>query len=140
MLGLFFMAQSHVMSALIDKRSELMGLIAVKRKELEQLNQGLLSIDGTIRLFDPEFNVSSVKARRHYQKSDLFERGELMRRVFELLRNNPMTVNALVDSVIQSKGLIASQVRDIESMVRDVLSKQKHRGLLANNDGVWRVV
>ena len=140
MLGFYFMAQSHVLSALIDKRSELMGLIDVKRKELEQLNQGLVSIGGTIRLFDPEFKVSAVKARRHYQKSDLFERGELMRRVFELLRNNPMTVNALVDAVIQAKGLIDSQANNVESMIRDILSKQKHRGLLANDNGVWRVV
>lgn len=134
------MAQSHVMSALIDKRSELMGLIEVKRKELEQLNQGLVSIDGTIKLFDPDFKVSTVKARRHYQKSDLFERGELMRKVLELLRDNPMSLTSLIQSVIESKGLIEPQAKDIEPMIRDILSKQKHRGLLAVNDGVWSVV
>ncbi len=63
-----------------------------------------------------------------------------MRRVFELLRNNPMTVNTLVDAVIQAKGLIDSQANNVESMIRDILSKQKHRGLLANDSGVWRVV
>jgi hypothetical protein len=38
-----------------------MGLIDVKRKEQEQLNQGLLSIDGTIKLFDPDFNLLPTK-------------------------------------------------------------------------------
>jgi hypothetical protein len=74
-----FMAQSHVLSALINKRSELVSLIDVKRKELEQLNQGLVSIDGTIKLFDPDFNLLSVKSKRHYAVDDVFERGELSR-------------------------------------------------------------
>jgi hypothetical protein len=139
-MGFIFMAQSHVLSALIDKRSELMGLIDVKRKELEQLNQGLVSIDGTIKLFDPDFKVSTVKARRHYQKSDLFERGELMRKVLELLRTKPMGLISLIQSVMESKGLIESQAKDIEPMIRDILSKQKHRGLLVVNDGIWSVV
>jgi hypothetical protein len=90
------MAQSHVLSVLIDKRSELMGLIEVKRKELEQLNQCLLSIDGTIKLFDPDFKASTIKARRHYQKSNILERGELMRKVLEPLRTKPMSLISLI--------------------------------------------
>lgn len=44
------MAQSHVVSGLLQKRSELMGLIEQKRKELTVLQQGLTLIDGTIWL------------------------------------------------------------------------------------------
>ena len=134
------MAQSHVMSALIDKRSELMGLIDVKRKELEQLNQGLVSIDGTIKLFDPDFNLLSVKIKRHYAVDDVFERGELSRQALELLRGQSLTIDQLMTSIKSQKPLSDEQAKDAEIKLKVILSKQKHRGLLAVNDGVWSVV
>jgi hypothetical protein len=134
------MAQSHVLSALIDKRSEIMGLIDVKRKELDQLNQGLLSIDGTIKLFDPDFNLLSVKSKRHYAVDDVFERGELSRLALVLLRGQSLTIDQLMTGIKSQKPLSDEQAKDAEVKLKVILSKQKHRGLLVVNDGIWSVV
>jgi hypothetical protein len=135
-----FMAQSHVLSALIGKRSELMGLIDVKRKELEQLNQGLLSIDGTIKLFDPDFNLLSVKSKRHYAVDDVFGRGELSRLALEMLRGRSLTIDQLMTGIKSPKPLGDEQAKDAEVKLKVILSKQKRRGLLVVNDGIWSVV
>jgi hypothetical protein len=139
-MGVIFMAQSHVLSALIDKRSELMGLIDVKRKELEQLTQGLVSIDGTIKLFDPDFNLLSVKSKRHYAVDDVFERGELSRLALGLLRGQSLTIDQLMTGIKSQKQLSDEQAKDANVKLKVILSKQKRRGLLAVNDGVWSVV
>jgi hypothetical protein len=110
------------------------------RKELEQLNQGLLSIDGTIKLFDPDFNLLSVKSKRHYAVDDVFERGELSRLALDLLRGQSLTIDQLMTGIKSQKPLSDEQAKDAEVKLKVILSKQKHRGLLVVNDGIWSVV
>jgi hypothetical protein len=70
---------------------------------LEPLNQGLVSIDGTIKLFDRNFNLLSVKSKRHYAVDDVFERGELSRLALELLRGQSLTIDQLMTGIKSHK-------------------------------------
>ena len=54
------MAQTHVLSALIDKRSEIMGIIEQKQKEINSLRQTLNYLDGSIKIFDEDFYIKSI--------------------------------------------------------------------------------
>ncbi len=68
------MAQSHVVSGLLQKRSELTGMVEQKNKELTALQQGLASIDGTIVLFEPDYDLRSVKAKKVRIQNRILER------------------------------------------------------------------
>jgi hypothetical protein len=117
-----FMAQSHVLSVLIDKRSELMGLIDVKRKELEQLNQGLVSIDGTIKLFDPEFKASSVQAKTFRQRNQYFTKVEIPRLIMNYMRGTEGKLQSVILShLLALKGLDDSKAHDLNSSISKAL-------------------
>jgi hypothetical protein len=139
------MAQSHVLSALIDKRSELMGLVEVKRKELEQLNQGLVSIDGTIKLFDPDFHLASIKAKRPTTPNRFFSTGEAQRIVFDVLRGTDGVITTeIVKSVMRNKGLNDSLFYDVNNAIDKTLRYMEKKGQLShekvNGVNIWRVV
>lgn len=70
------MAETHVISALVAKRSELAGLVDHHRKEIARLLQDVKLLDATIRLFEPEFSTDLIKAKRHHKKNVFFKHGE----------------------------------------------------------------
>lgn len=51
------MAQSHVISALIEKHSELQGEIRYYQDLLQELKTNLDTITKSIRVFDPSFDT-----------------------------------------------------------------------------------
>jgi hypothetical protein len=57
------MAETHVLSALLDKRAELAGKIEFVQTELRQLIIDLDNLDATIRLFDPEIDLEAIKPK-----------------------------------------------------------------------------
>lgn len=145
MLGAYFMAQSHVLSALIDKRSELMGLIDFKRKELEQLNQGLVSIDGTIKLFDPDFHLANIKAKRPTTPNRFFATGEAQRMIFDVLRGTEGVITtSIVKEIMIRKGINDALFHDVNNAIDKTLRYMERKGQLThekvNGLNVWRVV
>ena len=50
------MAESHVISALIKKRSELSGEIEYYEKIIKEHREDLVSLDKTIHLFDEDYD------------------------------------------------------------------------------------
>jgi hypothetical protein len=48
------MAESHVVSALVNKRAEIAGMITRPEQQLGQFRADLVHLDATIRLFAPE--------------------------------------------------------------------------------------
>ena len=56
------MAESHIVSALIKKRSELAGEIEYYKKLLDKAKSDLTSIDKTIHIFDDSIALKYSKA------------------------------------------------------------------------------
>ena len=57
------MAESHVVSALVDKRAELAGQIVRIEQQLGQFRADLIHIDATIRLFAPTRGLLRLHSR-----------------------------------------------------------------------------
>ena len=57
------MANSHVVSGLLDKRAEISGLINKHQAEINKLNQSLAALDSTIKLFSPEIDLRNHRAK-----------------------------------------------------------------------------
>ena len=80
------MAESHVVSALVNKRAEIAGMIARTQQQLGQFRADLAHVDATTRLVAPAMKPETIPAKRIRQSDPLFERGGLSRRVLDALR------------------------------------------------------
>ena len=142
------MAESHVVSALVNKRAEIAGMITRTEQQLGQFRADLVHLDATIRLFAPEMEPKTIPAKRIRQSDLWFEQGELSRRVLDaLLRaGEPIRAPNLVRAVMIDKGLDPADrpsfVR-VQWKVRDTLNRLNERGLLASDGAghgvLWRI-
>jgi len=142
------MAESHVVSALVNKRAEIAGMITRTEQQLGQFRADLVHLDATIRLFAPEMEPKTIPAKRIRQSDLWFEQGELSRRVLDaLLRaGEPIRAPNLVRAVMIDKGLDPADrpsfVR-VQWKVRDTLNRLNKRGLLASDGAghgvLWRI-
>ena len=80
------MAESHVVTALISKRAELAGLIEHHQKEMGRLADDLAHLDATLKLFSPEIDLRTIRAKAHRMRSRLFRPGECQRLVLDIFR------------------------------------------------------
>ena len=58
------MAESLVVSGLVSKRSEVAGQIISYQAEISRLQESLSHLDGSIKLFSPEYDLRTIKAKR----------------------------------------------------------------------------
>ena len=101
------MAESHVVSALTNKRAEIAGMIARAQQQIGQFRADLAHVDATIRLFAPAMEPETIPARRIRQSDLRFEPGGLSRRVLDALRRAGAPIRApdLVRAVMIENGL-----------------------------------
>lgn len=115
------MAESHVVSGLVAKRSELAGLIDHHRKEIDRLADDLTHVDAAIKIFDPEYDLRTVPIRLLRKRNQLFKVGESARRVLDALREigTPMTCRAMAESIALKKVWDLKQI-DIEMVMKNL--------------------
>jgi len=102
------MAETHVLSALRDKRAEIAGYVHDLEKKAKTWRARLAHIDEAIRIFSPESDPEAIPPRRTYQRSRYFQRGEFARLCLEELRKaegKPIATTAIVAGVMRAKGL-----------------------------------
>ena len=98
------MAESHVISALIKKRSELSGEIEHYEKIIKECRENLTSIDKTIHIFDETYDLRTVKSKRVI-RNNYFSSGEATKMVLDVLRtaNEPIKTDNLIDVLAEKK-------------------------------------
>lgn len=128
------MAESHVISALVSKRSEYAGLIEYHRKELSRLADEVKTLDATIKIFNPEYRIKSIKPRQYRKTNKFFKSGEAHRLLLDILRdaNEPLSTLAVVDEAIKRKGfaLDAEQLAKLKASIGNTLKTQSKSGLI----------
>lgn len=126
------MAESHVISALVEKRSELSGLVAHYRKEIARLSEEVRTLDATIRLFEPDYPTESIKPKRHQKKNAFFKPGEACRVVLDILRESvgPITTNDIAREAMSRKGISGGHEKAVQASILTILHRQKKGGLV----------
>ena len=71
------MAESHVVSALTDKRAELLGLIVHHQSHIQRLSISIDRLDATMLLFDADYDFKKVKAKGVRVVNPWFKQGEV---------------------------------------------------------------
>ena len=101
------MVESHVVSALVNKRAEIAGMFARTEQQLGQFRADLVHLDATLRLFAPDLEPKTSPAKKIWQADLWGEQGELSRRVLDALRRagEPIRAPDLVRAAMIDKGL-----------------------------------
>lgn len=129
------MAESHVISALIKKRSELSGEIEHYEKLLKEYRENLTSIDKTIHIFDDSYDLRTIKSKKVVRNS-YFASGEATKMVLDVLRtaNEPLRTDEISDIVASKKSLFLDGKDKInfQKSILYALNTSEKRGLVTN--------
>jgi hypothetical protein len=98
--------QLAVLHALVRKRAELDGRIEERRAELRALLVEIDHVDGTIRVFNPDIDITGIRPRPARARLAA-DHGEVTRIVIDALREacEPLTSRELAISVMQARDL-----------------------------------
>lgn len=126
------MAESHVISGLLQKRAELAGKIEHAHRTLNDLVADLDYIDNAIRIIDPDCDVSLTRSKPFPPRMGSF-RGEMARFVLGHLRavSEPATSLEITYAVMEGRGLDTADARSvmlIRKRVGACLYKMKRNG------------
>ena len=138
------MVASHVLNGLLAKRSELAGRIEHTQQALRQLLIDLDSLDATIRMFDPEIDLTEVKPKPLPARSPAF-RGEISRIVLSTLRkaDKALPTHEIALTVMAARSLNAADkplLRVLTKRVGACLRLHRKKGLVRSVDGPKRTV
>jgi hypothetical protein len=104
------MADSHVISALREKRAKVSGCIARLERQLDQYRVDLSRIDGVRRLFEPDRDLEAIKPKcTCAERTRYFARNELSRLCRESLRDGErLSTDDIVGIIVERKGVDAA--------------------------------
>ena len=101
------MSETHVISALRQKRAEISGQVHDLERKVQRLRATLASIDSTIRVFSPDLDPESIEPKRLYRRTRFLGKGELKRLCLDMLRTatEPLPANLMAQQAMATKGL-----------------------------------
>ena len=116
------MAEPHVVTALVRKRAELLGLIERREREAEALRLQLAHLDATLLLFKPDADPAAVRPKRPAQRTGYFRRGTLARACLSLLRraDGPLCTRELALRVLAERGVAAPDRALVRTVTKSV--------------------
>ncbi|MDN5127147.1 hypothetical protein PJV90_02245 [Aliarcobacter butzleri] len=120
----------HVLSQLISKRTELKAEMTYLIKKTKELSNIIKSIDVSIKVFDPNFNLDKIRDKRYSKKSHIFRHGEANKLTLDILRraNKPLTMEEIAIQIMKHKELNYENVelsKNIEARLRAIFHKNK---------------
>jgi hypothetical protein len=141
------MTQSHVVSGLLSKRSELLSMLEHYTVEVDRLDAELRHIDATIKLFAPDTDLRSLPPKRFVETNKVFKQGESSRMVLEVLREAGGTLNtqAIAQRIAEKKGLDESKWKPIRDTILDTLKRLEKKEVVhqSGKDGLailWSLI
>ena len=140
------MAELHVMDALREKRSELVGLMSRLEQQLAQHRGSLTHLDATMRLFDPDMLFQDADPAQQRERVSWFRPGECRRLIHDVLRDapQPLATRELAERVMAAKGISAVDDRRTRALIQKTVlaSLSRANGTIERTevDGVvsWR--
>lgn len=101
------MAEPHVIAALSRKRAELSGNIERMQRELTDAISALEKLDATLLLFDPSYEIASIKPKAFRPPEDWSKRGEMTRIILGIMRKatEPLTSSDIAAQLIVERAL-----------------------------------
>ena len=141
------MAETHVVSALMAKRSEVAGVIADLERKAAQQRADLVHVDAVLRLYAPELEPDCIPSRAVRRRNGWFKPGELVRIVLDTLRVAPvpMPTREIAAAVMLLRGLDPADMHTaglVRKLVSNALARQAGdlvEKIALNRSVTWRV-
>ncbi len=116
------MADTHVISALVKKRAELRGDIIHYKQLIATLDKDLQTIDATIKIFDVDYDISSIKPVIK-SRNRFFNNGEAKVLVLEVLKNSslPISTNKISEIISVNRNLTFENKTDKSNFQKSIL-------------------
>jgi hypothetical protein len=116
------MADTHVISALVKKRAELRGDIIHYKQLLSSLDKDLQTIDATIKIFDVDYDISSIKPVIK-SRNRFFNNGEAKVLVLEVLKNSnlPLSTDKISNIIAVNRNLSFENKTDKSNFQKSIL-------------------
>jgi len=139
----------HVVSQLITKKEELTGELNYHKGKMKQLEDVISSLDTSIKVFDPRFDIKSIKSKRYSPNKQYFQRGESHTLVLDVLRKAKaaITTNEITIEVMKKKRLDYEDknlITSISKSLQATLNTQvKNKLIQKTNNGLsncWEIV
>ena len=134
------MSETHVVSALIDKRAELAGRLEHHQATVRQLMIDLDAIDSALRLFKPDIELSEIKPKPMPPRHAAYK-GEVARIVLGTLRDakRACSTQELTMHVMAERGMNTADKRLVKTVGKRVGACLRHhrtKGLIRSVDGL----
>lgn len=99
------------------------------------MEDALVHIDAVIRLFDPGYDFSQLKAKRPVTEDDVFRPGEVPLLALDYLREaeGPISTTGLAKHLLENKGaprLSPKRFQSLTSKLHAALQSQFRRGVV----------
>ena len=85
----------HVVSQLISKKEELIGELNFHKSKIVQLEEILKGMDISIKVFQPDFDLTNIKAKKYTGNTHYFKKGESFTMILDTLRKAQKPISSL---------------------------------------------
>jgi len=127
------MPETHVISALVEKRARLMGEIATRRFQIMRIETEIRQIDAAIKMFKPGYDLDAILPKVTYKKNPAgTPRGAGGRHAFTVLREarTPLEAREIAVRVLNKLG------KPVSDKAIDMLAATIHSTFGRRKDGV----
>lgn len=130
------MAKSIVVSGLVAKRAELTGQIEHFQAQIRQISMDVDHLDATLQLFDPDYDLLSIKPKNVRSTNPWFVKGEMSRLTLEILRGRslPLSTCEIADFLIVCKKIVIEGTKERDRLIKSLLAslqQMRSRGTVA---------
>ena len=114
------MAESHVISALVNKHAELQGRIKSYQEAIKEARDEISTISKSIKIFDPNYDLRKIALKKMREK--YFKHKELTRLVIEYIKDKDgADINELTEYIMKAKALPQELKKSIYGGIHTVL-------------------
>ena len=140
------MAESHVITALANKRAELRGDIIHYKELLMIVDKQLATIDQTIRIFEPDYKFGSIKPINKH-RNRYFDSGEATKTLLDILRSSdePMVFGDIIQEVTTVRNMTLNDIekQSVKKSLGVTLNSLLKKGLVkkdgSGNNCFWSI-
>ena len=131
----------HAVSQLIKKKKDLKGQLEFYKKSIPKLEEVIRSINISIKIFDADFDVNSIKAKEYTLRTSYFKHGEVKTMILDVLRkaNTPMSTPNIAMELMKIKKLDYTD-KTVQTLVKqttlNALNRLHKSGILDKNDTI----
>lgn len=100
------MAESHAVSGLAAKRSELTGEIAHYQALIKRLTVDVSHLDAAIKILAPDFDLRTIRTKEYRKRASIFAHGDALVQVLDVMREagEPITSVQIAKALLEKHG------------------------------------